>query len=328
MENKITLVVQGAESISDVPGLDSIVDQAEIRLATDKDTLSTALEGADALFGWDFRADDLEACWGAASSLQWVHWSGAGVDAALFPGLAESGVTLTNSGGIFDRAMAEWALGMMIAHAKRLPETLRYQQDNEWNYRLSTQMLGQKLTIVGVGNIGRTLAKLASAFGLDVTGVGRTARDGDPDFGRVLGQDDLNDALADADYVVMIAPLTAETRNLFDTSRFAAMKQGAMFINIGRGPQVDEPALIAALESGQVGFAALDVYCEEPLSKDNPIWSAPNTIISPHMSGDFTNHLEVIASRFLENFARFRAGEELINVVDKKRGFVPSVSSA
>lgn len=328
MENKITLVVQGAKNISDVPGLDSIVDQAEIRLATDKDSLLAALPGADVLFGWDFRADDLEACWEAADSLKWVHWSGAGVDAALFPGLANSDVTLTNSGGIFDRPMAEWSLGMMIAHAKRLPETLDFQQNREWSHRLSSLMMGQKLAIVGVGNIGRTIARMATAFGLDVSGVGRTARDGDPDFGHVYGQDDLNNVLATADYVVMIAPLTAETRNLFDTARFNAMKPGAMFINIGRGPQVDEPALIAALESGQVGFAALDVYCEEPLSKDNPIWSAPNTIISPHMSGDFHEHLNVLAGKFLENFELYRGGGELTNVVDKARGFVPSVSSA
>jgi len=327
MNTPVIIAVQGAEKISDVPGLERIAGDAELRFASDKATLRTALDGADVLFGWDFRADDLEACWDSASSLRWIHWGGAGVDAALFPALASSNVTLTNSGGIFDRAMAEWTLGMMIVYAKRLPETLAFQQQKEWNYRLNTQMLGQKLAIVGVGSIGRAIARIAKAFGLDVTGVGRTARSNDPDFGTVHGQDTLNDVLAKSDYVALITPLTAETRNLFDRARFNAMKQGAMFVNIGRGPLVDEGALIEALETGQVGFAALDVFCEEPLSKTNPIWSAPNIIISPHMSGDFHEHLDAIADRFMENFARYRQGDDLINVVDKARGFVPSVSS-
>ncbi len=327
MTNSTILVIQGAAALADVPGLDSITDKAEIRFAPDKESLLSSLPGADALFGWDFRADDIEACWNAASSLKWIHWSGAGVDAAMFPGLVDSDVTLTNSRGVFDRAMAEWALGMMIAHAKLLPETLLFQQNREWNYRLSTQMLGQKVAIVGVGNIGRTIARITSAFGLKVVGVGRSARDGDADFGHIHGQDELNDVLADADYVVLITPLTADTRNLFDQTRFAAMKPGAMFINIGRGQLVDETALIAALESGHVGCAALDVFCEEPLGEANPIWDAPNVIISPHISGDFTEHLQGIANLFYDNFARYQLGEDLLNVVDKSCGFVPSSSA-
>jgi len=212
----------------------------------------------------------------------------------------------------------------MIAHAKVLPETLMYQQKREWNYRHSTQMQGQKVAVVGVGSIGRAVARISSAFGLDVVGVGRAGRDGDPDFGHIHGQDDLNTVLGDADYVVLITPLTAATRNLFDKSRFAAMKPGAMFVNIGRGQLVDEAALINALESGQVGCAALDVFCEEPLSAANPIWAAPNVIISPHMCGDFAEHEQALADLFVDNFLRYQAGDGLLNVVDKASGFVPS----
>ncbi|NQV45631.1 MAG: D-2-hydroxyacid dehydrogenase [Rhodospirillales bacterium] len=328
MIDKTILVVQGASGLSDVPGLAAIADKAEIRFATDKNSLHSSLSGADVLFGWDFRADDLEACWHAADSLKWIHWGGAGVDAALFPDLVGSDVTLTNSRGVFDQAMAEWTLGVMIAHAKRLPETLMFQQQREWNYRQSTQMLGQKVAVVGVGSIGRAVARIVTAFGMDIVGVGRSARDNDPDFGHIHAQNELNTVLADADYVVLITPLTAETRNLFDAGRFAAMKPGAMFINIGRGQLADETALIGALESGQIGCAALDVFCEEPLNENNPLWSAPNIIISPHMSGDFLGHYEVMADLFFNNFARYQAGETLLNVVDKTRGFVPSVSSA
>lgn len=324
MTDHTVLVIQGAAETADVPGLDRISENVEIRFAPDKDALLSSLPGADVLFGWDFRADDIEACWKKADSLKWVHWSGAGVDAALFPGLVESDVTLTNSRGVFDRPMAEWALGVMIAHAKDLPNTLVFQQKREWSYRQSTQLLGQKVAIAGVGSIGRAVARICNAFGLKVVGVGRTARDGDPDFGHIHGQDDLNTVLGDADYVVLITPLTAATRNLFGQSRFAAMKPGAMFINMGRGQLVDEAALISALESGQVGCAALDVFCEEPLSAENPIWTAPNVIVSPHISGDFTEHLQCLAELFFDNFARYQAGNELLNVVDKSAGFVPS----
>lgn len=328
MTDKTILMVQGASGLSDVPGLAAIADKAEIRFATDRDMLLSCLPGADVLFGWDFRADDLEACWGVANSLKWIHWGGAGVDAALFPDLAGSDVTLTNSRGVFDHAMAEWTLGVMIAHAKRLPETLMFQKKREWNWRENTKMQGQKVAVVGVGNIGRAVARMVRAFDMDVMGVGRSSRDNDPDFGHIHAQGELNTVLGEADYVVLIPPLTAETRNLFDAGRFAAMKPGTMFINIGRGQLADEGALIGALESGQVGCAALDVFCEEPLSENNPLWSAPNIIISPHMSGDFLGHYEVMADLFLDNFARYQSGNALLNVVDKIRGFVPSVSSA
>ena len=318
------LVIQGAAGMSDVPGLESIAERVEIRFAPDKDALLAALPGAEILFGWDFQADDIEACWKAADSLQWIHWGGAGVDAALFPALVDSDITLTNSRGVFARAMAEWTLGVMIAHAKLLPETYRLQDKHEWRHRMSTQMLGQQLAVVGVGSIGRAVARISKAFGLKIVGVGRTARDGDGDFSHIHGQDELNEVLGGADYVVLITPLTADTRNLFDATRFAAMKPGAMFINIGRGQLVDEAALIAALESGRIGCAALDVFCEEPLSQANPIWNAPNVIISPHMCGDFDTSQQVIARLFFDNLARYQAKRALLNVVDKARGFVPS----
>ncbi len=327
MSEQTVLVVQGVSEISEVPGLESIADKAEIRFASDKEVLLSTLPGADVLLGWNFRADDLEVCWPAADTLKWIHWGGAGVDAALFPALTESDVTLTNSGGIFDRSMAEWTLGVMISHAKLFTQTYDFQKQREWNYRLSTLMLGQKVAIVGVGNIGREIYRMLRDFGLNVVGVGRTARDNDPDFGHVYGQDDLNDVIADADYVVLITPLTKETTGLFNAERFAAMKKGAMFINIGRGPLVDEAALLDALESGQLGHAALDVFCEEPLPADNPLWDAQNVFISPHISGDFTDHYDALADLFLENFALYQSGKELKNVVSKKQGFVPSVSS-
>lgn len=324
MSDKIAIVIQGASCIDDVPNLASISEYADIRFATDHDSLARALPGAEVLFGWNFRADDLENCWDLATDLKWIHWGGAGVDAAMFTELAHSDVTLTNSRGIFDRAMAEWTLGMMIAHAKRIPESFGFQHAREWNYRLNTLMAGQKVLVVGVGSIGRAVARISRTFGLDVTGIGRTARDGDPDFGHIQARKDLPNALGSADYVVLITPLTPETEDMFDAEQFAAMKPEAQFINIGRGRLVDEDALLSALQNGEIGGAALDVFREEPLPSENPLWSAPNTVISPHNSGDFEGHQTTLAALFLMNFRCYRAGTRLTNLVDKSVGFVPS----
>jgi phosphoglycerate dehydrogenase-like enzyme len=324
---KIPLVIQGAESVEDVPGLSAIANQAELRFAPDISSLESSLPGAEVLFGWDFRADELQKCWNLAPDLKWIHWGGAGVDAAMFAELKISEVILTNSRGIFDRGMAEWTLGMMIAHSKNVVELLDFQRKNEWNYRLNQLMIYKNVLVVGVGSIGREVARICKAFSLNVTGVGRTARDNDPDFGHVHAQGELNSLLGSADYVVLITPLTPETENLFSKPQFDSMKPDAQFINIGRGDLVNEVDLIAALENKSIGSAALDVFREEPLSPDNPIRTAPNTIISPHVCGDYKDFRADVANVFFKNFELYRTGRELVNIVDKSAGFVPSITS-
>ncbi|MBT3557249.1 MAG: D-2-hydroxyacid dehydrogenase [Rhodospirillales bacterium] len=326
MQEKITVLVQGASEISEVPNLDSIAGQATIRFATDRDSLAAQLPGSDVLLGWNFRANDIEHCWDHASDLKWVHWSGAGVDAALFPALRDSNVTLTNSRGVFDRAMAEWALGVMIAHAKDFPRSQDFQRSHEWNYRESTQMMGQNVLVVGVGAIGRHIARVCKAFGLNVSGLGRTARSGDDDFQVIHARSDLDSVLADADYVISIPPLTPDTEDMFGAEQFAAMKPTTQFINLGRGQLVDEAALIAALDNGTIAAAALDVFREEPLPAENPIWDAKNLFVSPHISGDFIGHSDMLSRLFLDNFELYRNEQALKNIVDKQAGFVPSDS--
>lgn len=327
MSGKITVLVQGASTIGEVPGLDSIAGQSDIRYAPDRESLYAELPDADVLLGWDFRADDLEECWNRAEKLRWIHWGGAGVDAVLFPALRESDVVLTNSRGIFDRAMAEWTLGVLIGHAKRMPETMNDRRERQWTYRVSTKMAGQKVLIVGIGSIGREVGRLCRAFGLRVSGVGRSARQGDHVFDAVHARRDLVTVLPGADYVVLIAPLTPGTENIFDGAMFAAMKPSAFFVNIGRGALVDEKALIDALDTGGIAGAALDVFREEPLSPDNPVWTAKHTFISPHISGDYHGFQTDLARLFLDNFHLYRDGLDLRNVVDKTIGFVPSGAS-
>jgi phosphoglycerate dehydrogenase-like enzyme len=159
---------------------------------------------------------------------------------------------------------------------------------------------------------------------MKVAGVGRTARSGDLDFGEIHAAGDLPSLLPEADYVIVAAPLTEQSQGMFDAAAFAQMKPSARLINVGRGPIVVEQDLTQALEDKQIAGAALDVFSEEPLSREHPLWAVPNLLISPHMSGDFVGWLPTLAELFVENFGRWVADDELLNVVDKKLGYVPS----
>ena len=319
-----TIVIQGAASAAEVPGIADLDGTAELRFTTTADELRAALPGAEVLLGWDFAAGGLEAAWGAADRLRWIHWAGAGVDALLFPALVQSGVVLTNSRGVFDLAMAEYVLGLVIGFAKRLPETTRMQTGHHWEHRLTERIAGARALVVGVGSIGREIARLLGAAGLVVEGIGRTARDGDANFAAIHASQALDERLAEADYVVAIAPLTAATRGLFGSDQFRAMKPTAHFISMGRGASVDEAALVQALAAGEIAGAALDVFESEPLPAASPFWAMENVVVSPHMSGDYDGHLEDVAALFVANFRRFQAGDPLANVVDMDVGFVPS----
>ena len=319
---KPVLVVQGASSIDEVPRLAELENDVEIRLATSTDELRSALPGAEAMLGWNFRADSLRQAWDRAGDLRWIHWGGAGVDAAMFAELRQSDIVLTNARGVFDQPMAEWVLGMILCFAKRFPQTLEFQAKHEWNYRLSESVAGKRALVVGVGSIGRAVGRLLQAAGMKVDAVGRSARDGGADFDYIHAVADLHAQLPLADYVVLITPLTDDTRKLFGAAEFAAMASHARFINIGRGALVVEAELLQALHDGQIAGAALDVFVEEPLPADSPFWSAPNCLVSPHMSGDYVEFEAAMADQFMDNWARFIAGEPFPNVVDKTLGFV------
>jgi phosphoglycerate dehydrogenase-like enzyme len=317
-EDGDVLVVLYEESLP--PGMAAVEDSVEVRYA-DRTELAAALPGATALFVWDFFSTALRAAWPAAHRLRWVHVASAGVDRLLFPDLVASPVVVTNSRGVFDRAIAEYVLGLVLAVAKDLPATLALQRHGVWRHRETRRIDGGTALVVGTGSIGRACAALLSAAGLRVTGVGRTARD-DPELGHVHGPEDLHRLLAGADYVVVAAPLTADTRGLFDAAAFAAMAPTAWLVNIGRGAIVVESDLVAALDGGRLAGAALDVFAEEPLPAGHPFWARPDVIVSPHMSGDFVGWHQALVDVFRENLARWQAGQPLHNQVDKTAGYV------
>lgn len=320
---KPVITVLTAEGEALPPGLEPLEGHAELRLANSQDSLEQGLPGADILLVTDFRTDMLAACWHLADRLQWIHATSAGVDALMFPALQQSDIPVTNARGIFDGPIAEFVLGLVLAFAKDLPASIRYQERHVWQHRDTERAAGQRALVVGAGAIGRRIGRTLAAVGLAVDAVARSARSDDPDFGRVHAQSHLLEHLPEADFVIIAAPLTDSTRGLFDAQAFAAMKPSARLINIGRGPIVDTDALVTALRDNTIAGAALDVFETEPLPAEHPLWDFPQAIITAHMAGDVVGWREALSEQFRENLGRWQAGQALNNVVDKARGYVP-----
>lgn len=305
------------------PRLADVHEIANVRL-TKADGLAKALSGADVLYQWHSFSPALQHNWNAAGSLQWVHVSAAGVSQLLFDDLVSSDVVYTNSRGVLSRGIAEFALGFVLDLAKGSHTSVRLQQQRRWQHRVSRKIQGQSALIVGTGSVGREIARVFSAVGMEVSGAGRNERPGDADFQHIYSSKDLARVVRKFDYLVLAAPLTPDTRGLVGADVFSAMKPTAHLINVGRGQLVDTDALITALTSSTIAGAALDVVDPEPLPADHALWDMENVIITPHMSGDTTNYLDDLGKLFVDNLRRFCTGAPLLNVVDKSLGFVAS----
>ena len=305
------------------PGLEALSGQAELHYAADQAALSAALTEADILLVSDFRSELVERAWPQAQRLQWVHATSAGVDRLLFPALRQSEIPITNARGIFDRPIAEYVLGLILLYAKDFHGSLAYKQQRQWRHRDTERAEGKRVLVVGAGAIGRQIARLTNALGMQVSAIATRARPGDADFHAVYATEQLHERLAQADYVVVAAPLTDATRGLFGAAEFACMLPTARFINIGRGEIVQTEPLVAALQQGRIAGAALDVFEQEPLPPEHPLWAMPQVFISAHMAGDVIGWREALTEQFIDNFQRWRRGEPLHNVVDKQRGYVP-----
>jgi D-2-hydroxyacid dehydrogenase (NADP+) len=263
-----------------------------------------------------------------ATALKWVHCSGHAVGHFPLPELAAGGVVVTNSRGVQAVPIAEHVMACLLALARRLPHTLRDQQQSLWrpNELLGDGspwlLAGRTLGIIGVGTIGQAVAARSKAFGMHVVGMRRNPRREPPaGFDLVLGPEDRDRFLNLADIVVVAAPLTDETTRLLDATAIARMKPGAIVINVARGQLVDETALAEAVATGRLGGAALDVFTTEPLPPQSPLWSLPNVIVTPHNSGFRVGHFDAVVDLFCENLTRFERGIELLNVVDLKSGY-------
>ena len=277
--------------------------------------------GAVAYFRWWSDQPALEQVLTAAPLLRWMHTPSAGVDRLLTPDVLARDITLTNSAGVHAIPIAEFVLGFMLAHAKQIGAYRDAQAEARWVEGMQLRELYESsLLIIGIGGIGQAIAERAAAFGMRIYGSRRTPRPM-PGVARVVGGDGWRDLLPDADYIVVAAPLTDETRGMLDAAAFAAMKPTAYLINIARGALIDDPALSAALRDGQIGGAALDTFDQEPLPAESPLWGLPNVTITPHATASSPRMRERQIALFIENLARFRAGKPLLNSVDKSAGY-------
>jgi phosphoglycerate dehydrogenase-like enzyme len=314
------IAVLCSDEIGKPPHLESVEARADVRY-TDAAGLAESLEGAQALFLWDYFSSAVRDVWQQAQHLEWIHVAAAGVDTLLFGELAQSDVVVTNAKGVFDRPIAEFVLASILAVAKDVHGSHDLQASRTWQHRETRTIAGATVLVVGTGSIGREIARLLRVVGMDVRGAGRTARETDPDFDFVVPSAELADHVGWADHVVVVAPLTDATRNLVDARVLSAMKPTAHLVNVARGPIVDEAALVEALEDRSIAAATLDVFQTEPLPADHPLWTTPGVVVTPHMSGDAVGWTDTLARQFVDNAQRWMDGAPLVNVVDKQLGF-------
>jgi glyoxylate/hydroxypyruvate reductase A len=272
------------------------------------------VDQAEVIYAWQFPP----ALYAGARRLVWVQAMGAGVDWVLGPELP-SRVVVTRAPGIFGAWMREYVLGWCAWVTQRMETYRAAQRERRWlGTVLPRRLRGRTLALVGLGDVGREIAGLARAAGLRVIGVSRSGRRV-PGLARVYRASGLHRALAEADFVVVAQPLTAETRGLIDGTALAAMRPEAWLLNVGRGAVVDDTALVRALAERRIGGAILDVFATEPLPADHPYWGLDNAVITPHISGPSTP--DEIAPIFNRNLARWLARRPLLHVVDRDRGY-------
>jgi phosphoglycerate dehydrogenase-like enzyme len=249
-----------------------------------------------------------------ATSLKWMHTFSAGVDSPFFVQLMERGVRLTNSSGATASPIAQTTILYMLALSRNVRAWFQHQENHEWARQEFAELDGARLAVLGMGPIGIEIARLGVALNMKVEAIRRTPTGSEPC--PTFSFDQLSRVLAHADWVAVALPLTDDTRQIFDTETFAIMKPGAHFINVGRGELVDEDALILALQSGHLAGAALDVFATEPLPPDSPLWNMDNVIITPHSSSASAQSGLRSEDIFVKNFARYVAGESLLNEVN------------
>lgn len=316
---ELTVLVAIPVSEESLDGIRRAAGDARVIYEPDGKKAEQLVDEADVVFGMPSR-ERIEA----APRLRWLQTHFAGVDMYTMPTpVQRENFVLTNARGVYGIAGAEHVIGWMLMFNRGLLHFYRFQELGQWNrqLQLARKLWGQTLGIVGLGDIGSALAVRAKAFGMRVLAIRRNPAPAPELADEVWGMDRLADLLAQSDHVALTVPLTPETRGMIDRSMLARMKPTAYLYNIGRGPLVDEDALVEALEKGTIAGAGLDVFNIEPLPEDHPLWKAPNVLITPHLGADSPTDADDAARIFADNLARFRAGEPLRNVVDLAKGY-------
>jgi len=288
------------------------------------DGLAAEIADTDVLVSWVLRQPE----WEKAQRLRWIHCASSGSNGVLCPGVVESAIPVTNAAEVHGDNVAEHVMALLLSAARRLDcardlqRAATWSMDEMWNSRPRPQRLrGKRALVVGMGAIGSRVAEYCAAMGMHVVGVRQDAAKSVPGVEQMLSFAQIDGALAEADFVVLAVPTTPLTKRMMNAERLGRMKQGSWLINVGRGAQVDEAALLEALRTGRPGGAALDVFAREPLPADSPLWHAENVIITPHEAGFHEAIWEEHYAIFSDNLRRLLAGEPLRNLVDKNKGY-------
>jgi len=287
------------------------------------DANESAFEEAEVLLLGSVPTSVLDHVVTRSSRLRWIHSAAAGVDRVTTPVVRERGLIVTNARGVFSRPIAEYVVMMSLAIARRLPQLLELQRERTWQPLRGRELSELTIGIVGFGSIGVELSRLLAPFGCRILATRRHPERGAADAPNVElhGLDRLDELLRASDIVVVAAPLTDETAGLIGAEQLAEMREDAWLINIARGRLIDEIALRRALQSKWIGGAVLDVFSEEPLAPDSPLYDTPNLMITPHTSWASDRVANRTVELFVENLRAFRAGEPMRNVVDLEAGY-------
>jgi len=282
-----------------------------------------AAEGT-VIFGWSLAGKLLREVFHMAPGVRWVHTRAAGIDNLLFPELVAHPAVLTNGSGVFSQSLGEFVLGAVLYFAKDFRRMIRNQMEGRWEPFEVVEISGQTAGIVGYGDIGRAVATRLRSMGMQVLGMTRRGpllHNVDPLVSQVYGPADRIAMIEQCDYVIVAAPLTPETRGLIGEAEIAAMRPGTVVINVGRGPVIDEGALVRALTEKRIRGAALDVFDTEPLPQGHAFYRLDNALLSPHCADHTADWLDAAMRFFLDNFERYRRREPLLNVVEKELGY-------
>jgi len=310
-----------------VRGLKPILNEANFCISGDPIEIREFLPKAEIILtsGMTGKTVSLRDLWPLAKNVRWVHSLSAGVENLLFAELIESPVPVTNARGVFKRSLAEFSILGMLYFYRQVPRLMANARDHKWEPFDIDWLPDRIMGVVGYGEIGRECALLAKAMGMKIHALRRRPEKSgsDPVVDKAFGTSDLLNMLEGVDVLVCAAPNTPETHHMIGAEAFTVMKPTAIVINVGRGPVIDEAALIQALKDKKIAAAALDVFEKEPLPSDHPFWNMPNVLISPH-SADHTREpdwLDLAVQRFVDNFHRYQKREPLEALVDKKAGY-------
>jgi phosphoglycerate dehydrogenase-like enzyme len=285
-------------------------------------TCAQAAEGATVILQWSGSRDLLRAVFAVCDRVRWIHSRAAGLDNLLFRELVESPVLLTNGRGVFSASLGEFVLAVILHFAKDLRRMIRNQRAAVWEPFDVEEISGQTVGIFGYGDIGRAVASRVHAMGMRVLATKRhVPGSADPLVEHFYKPEERREMMAGCDYIVVTAPLTQETRHMIGDAEFGVMKNSAVVINVGRGPVIEEAALLRALTSKRIRGAGLDVFEHEPLAADNMLYKLENVLLSPHCADHTADWQDQAMRFFLTQYTRFERGEPLDGVVNKRLGY-------